>query len=576
MRRTAQHGAALVLLGAAVQAGAAEVSVTLAAPELTAEQRAGVRGALAIAREERDVTPARIRRLHRLAEQQIRTALEAYGYYRPEVRAGLAVTGERFRARYRVEPGPPLPVGALEVRVLGSGRDDPALATARRFPLQPGDRLDHAAYERGKEALARAALEHGYLDARFLVHRVEVDLGTYRARVVLDFDTGPRYRVGVVRFAPTVVGEPLLRRFVPFGPGAPYSAADVLALQSALADSPYFSAADVRTIPRAGPPAQVDLEVSLDARKRSLYRLGGGFATDTGPRGVAGYERRYVNRRGHRIKSELRASPVDSALTGTYAIPRGNPATDAYELGVAAKRIDTDTARADSLAFGLARTGTRRGWREALGLDWLLESFTTGEDEGTSVLLMPSLRWDRVDAANPVRPRRGRRLHLALRGASAALGSSTDLVQARVSGKQVLSLSARQRLLLRADAGASWTGSFEDIPPSLRFYAGGDQSVRGYDLNALGPEDEEGDVIGGRHLAVASAEYELQVRRDWALAVFYDAGNAFDTDEARLARGAGLGVRWLSPVGPLRVDLASALSEPGTPLRLHLTLGPDM
>lgn len=581
MIRTLRAAGALVLLAWSVAALAAPaVSVTVDAPALGPAERAAVRAALAI-HAERDhpgLDDARVARLHALAPDQLRAALEAYGWYRPNVRGDLTRAADgTWRAHYAIAAGPPLPVGAVELNLRGPGRDDPALvAAAAAFPLRPGDRLRHGAYEAGKSALARAALDRGYLDARFPVHRVEVDLDAYRARVVLDFDTGVRYRVGTVTFGKTVLRPALLQRFVPFQPGTPYSAADALALQTVLADTPYFASVDVRTRRRQDRPGVVDLEVDPHARKRSRYRVGGGFATDTGPRLTAGYERRYVNDRGHRLASELRLAPVDSALTTTYAIPRANPATDSYEFGLAAKRTDTDTARADSYTAGFARTGVRRGWREALGVDYLVESFETGADEGRTALLMPSARWNRVDAADPVRPRHGRRLRVELRGAAAALGSDVDLVQLRAGVKQIVSLGDRHRLLARADAGTSWVGGFGALPPSLRFYAGGDQSVRGYELDSIGPKDDTGDVIGGRHLAVASAEYELRVHDQWAVATFYDAGNAFDFGDADLRHGAGLGVRWLSPVGPVRLDLARALSDPETPLRVHLTIGPDL
>lgn len=571
-------GAVVLVAWAAMAAGAP--AVTVDAPALSDTEHDAVREALAIyaERDHPRLNDARVARLHALAPDQLRAALEAYGWYRPTVQGNLTRTADgTWRAHYTVATGPPLPVGAVELNLYGPGRDDAALlAAVAAFPLRPGDRLRHAAYEAGKDTLAGAALDRGYLDARFRVHRVEVDLDTYRARVVLDFDTGVRYRFGAVAFDQTVLRPGLLQRFVPFDRNDPYTAADVLALQNALADSPYFASVDVRTSRRQDQPDVVDLHVNPQARKRSRYRVGGGFATDSGPRLTAGYERRYVNDRGHRLNSELRLAPVDSAFTSTYAIPRGKPATDSYELGLAAKRTDTDTSRADSYTLGFARTGVRRGWREALGVDYLVESFETGQDQGRTALLMPSARWTRVDAADPVRPRQGRRLRVEMRGASAAVGSDVDLVQLRAGVKQIVSLGERQRVLLRADAGTSWTGDFDALPPSLRFYAGGDQSVRGYDLDSLGPEDDAGDVVGGRHLAVVSGEYELRVHDQWAVAAFYDAGNAFDFGDANLRHGAGVGVRWLSPVGPVRLDLARALSEPGTPLRFHLTIGPDL
>jgi translocation and assembly module TamA len=118
-------------------------------------------------------------------------------------------------------------------------------------------------------------------------------------------------------------------------------------------------------------------------------------------------------------------------------------------------------------------------------------------------------------------------------------------------------------------------GEFNDLPPSIRFFAGGDRSVRGYDYRTLGPLNEEGDVIGGKNLLIGSLEYEHRILEKWSLATFYDTGNAFNDFSEPLKKGAGVGVRWHSPVGLIRIDVAAAL-EKDYPLRLHVTVGPDL
>jgi translocation and assembly module TamA len=114
------------------------------------------------------------------------------------------------------------------------------------------------------------------------------------------------------------------------------------------------------------------------------------------------------------------------------------------------------------------------------------------------------------------------------------------------------------------------------VPPSLRFFAGGDQSVRGYDYQSLAPEDRSGRRTGGRYLAAGSLEYQYGIAEQWRLASFVDRGNSFDSlDQPELKRAVGLGVRWISPVGPIRIDLARALDDGGG-LRLHFSMGPEL
>ena len=127
---------------------------------------------------------------------------------------------------------------------------------------------------------------------------------------------------------------------------------------------------------------------------------------------------------------------------------------------------------------------------------------------------------------------------------------------------------------MRSELGATQVNDFEELPTSLRYFAGGDNSVRGYDYKSLGPM-KDGKVVGGNNLWVNSIEYDYLVRPTWAVAAFYDIGNAADDFHLTLARGTGLGIRWISPIGPVRVDIARALDFPNG-WHLHVSMGPDL
>jgi len=103
----------------------------------------------------------------------------------------------------------------------------------------------------------------------------------------------------------------------------------------------------------------------------------------------------------------------------------------------------------------------------------------------------------------------------------------------------------------------------------------GDQSVRGYGFRTLSPRNEEGDGVGGRFLVAGSAEYQYPLSENWRLATFVDEGNAFDDMGDPLKTGVGLGIRWISPVGPIRLDIARALDSPEN-FRLHFSMGPEL
>lgn len=567
----------LCLMASMATANAAAVRIELLG--LTGALHDGVLGSLDISAEaaRERVSAARLRRAHAAAPGQIAAALEASGYYRSTVSADLRQADGGWQARYVVQRGPPLRISQLQVTVSGPGGSDLALQAARpAFPLKVGDRLRHARYESGKRAVLAAFLEHGYLDARYTQHRIDVDLEAYEARVVLVLDSGQRYRFGAITLDDTVVQESLLRRYGALQPGAPYQTADLLGYQGALSDSGYFSSVEVTPGTPDKRTHTVPVKVALSPRPRHAYRVGAGFATDSGPRLRAGHERRYVNGRGHSLESDLLLSPRNSSLGTTYRIPLADPRTEQLSFGAALRREDTDTARSDAINLQSAYVRRQGIWRRTLGADYLVENFTAGDDSGSSKLLIPSVSWLGSSSDDPLWPRRGGRLEFTLRGALAGLLSDLSFVQTRLTGKYVAGLGRNQRLLGRVEMGSTWVDGFGELPASLRFYAGGDQSVRGYDYQKLGPRDRSGDVVGGRHLLVASLEYEWMFAGDFGGALFFDAGNAFDGARLNLKRGTGFGVRWRSPIGAVRVDVASAVSEPGAPLRLHLSVGPDL
>jgi translocation and assembly module TamA len=206
----------------------------------------------------------------------------------------------------------------------------------------------------------------------------------------------------------------------------------------------------------------------------------------------------------------------------------------------------------------------------------LIEDFEVADQVGRSRLLMPGIDWTKIRADNEIRPQRGYKIGLELRAAADQLGSDTSFAQAIARGKWIWPVPSAGRILVRVDAGATAERSFEELPPSVRFFAGGDNSVRGYDFEALGPVDENGEVIGGSSLATASFEYEHPVRARWSIAAFVDSGNAFERSEMDLKTGAGIGTRWQSPLGPIRFDIAHPFDDETEDWRIHISLGPDL
>jgi translocation and assembly module TamA len=310
------------------------------------------------------------------------------------------------------------------------------------------------------------------------------------------------------------------------------------------------------------------------ARRQQTYGIG--FSTDTGPRVRFSRTNRRFNEQGHQFSVTAQLSPVISEITSNYRLPYGDPRKEWINFDAGVKHEVTDAATSSSLELGARRLVQRpHDWTRTQMLNYQVEDFDISAQRGRSRLLMPGIEWTRLRADNQIRPRNGSKLDLSARFAADALASDTSFVQLTLHGKWIWSFEHGGRVLIRGDLGTTSERELAELPPSVRFFAGGDNSVRGYDYKALGPVDTTGQVIGGESLAVASFEYEHPLVARWSIAAFIDSGNAFSGSKFEAKTGAGLGGRWQSPLGPIRVDVARALDD-ARGWRLHISLGPDL
>jgi translocation and assembly module TamA len=465
----------------------------------------------------------------------------------------------------------------VNVRLTGDGAQDPAFSELlARFPLATGDVAEHVRWEAGKKSLQDLAAERGYLEAGFESKALIVDLDRYAAAAEAVFVTGPRYRFGAVIFHQEVLDPALLEVYPRFRRGDPFELAPLLRLQEELAANPAFRWVEVSPRLEAPEGLEVPIDVYLEPAPRRRWTLGAGYGTDTGARGRTSLELRRLNPRGHRLAADLRVSEREQRLTATYMVPARFPRSEVLSLSVRLAGLNPSSSESDLGSVAGRLTRTRGRWTESLGLVFQRERFEAGADSGTADLVMPEAGWTIGHADDLIYPTRGWRFQASARGASGSLLSDVSFLQARLDGRLVRALGSRNRVLLRAVVAHSAVDDFSRLPASLRFFAGGDGSVRGFGYQELGPVDDEGRMSGGDSLLEASVEVDrLLVERwgRWGLAAFFDAGNSLRSFSGSLERGVGIGVRWLSPVGMIRADVAAAVSRPGRPLRFHLSMG---
>ncbi len=521
--------------------------------------------------------PAQLPRLHAQASDQIKTALQAFGYYKTSVHGELTKTEEGWEANYQIDPGEAIHINSLDVVVNGEAQqDDIFKKLLANFPLKPGQDLNHAQYELARDALLRTAVSRGYLDARLSVHDVTVNLQAYTADVALHLESGRRYRFGAVTFAKSDMNDSLLQRYVNFKQGEYYSPIDVLKLQTSLGDSGYFQRVEVRPDKEHVSDDQIPIDVDVKSRLPHQWRFGIGYATDTGARTTVSHTNLW-NAEGDKLQSDLLLSEKLRRISAAYTIPQQDPITQ--QLGFGWRYSNEITASRDSHITGVNVTYSSmwHDWRRTYSLYLDRELYIIADQpEQTQQALYPLISLDRVSADDRLRTRNGSRIHIDVRGAREEAFSDTNFAQLRVGLKWIRSLGQHGRFITRGDFGTTNVAFLDKLPASQRFFAGGDNSVRGFGYEELGPKDASGAVVGGKHLMVGSIELEHSLSANWSAATFYDIGNAVDSFKDQLARGAGVGVRWNSPVGPVRFDFAWALSKPQDRFRLHVVIGPDL
>jgi len=519
--------------------------------------------------------------LERFAKQAVeitRTALEPFGYYNALVTVATEPAGENHRLLVRIEPGEAVRLTEVKVTVVGAGSGEKRLdRLVSKFPLNRGDVLLHQRYEEAKAALKIRAQELGYLDAEFSRHEIRVAQSNTTATIELVLETGEMYYFGDTR----IEGAPdypdsFLGRHLTYKTGEPFSYSRLGETQRNFTNSERFKEVVITPEKQDAEAFRVPVSVQLKAGPRISLRPGIGYGTDTGARFTVRYRDLNMFHLGHELYSHLFVAERLQGLVTGYIIPSPRDVRSSTALQLNLQQEDTSTYSSKIAALELSRN--RSLGKGKLGTAYLrtqYEDYTVGAEKSTARLVLPGLRFSDDRYVNPIRPRRGFRYALELRGTHQLLGSDTALVQMLAEGSHLQPLPWRLSLHTRAKAGTTMLNDpLRDIPPSLRFFTGGDQSVRGYSYKSLGPRDASGRVVGGTQLLTGSIELERAIFKDWGVSVFYDVGNSFNSfSSVTLFHGTGVGLHYYTAVGGLNLSVARPLGVDNPSLHVHFTVG---
>ena len=534
--------------------------------------------AINLQKENERLQPKTVRRLHRQAETDIRAALAPLGYYNPTIKSRLEKDGDIFRADYLIDKGVPVIVKDVVLEVAGEGVSNESLQKATlSFPVKEGDILDQSLYEQGKKKLVYLALSEGFLDASFTERVLTINQETNSAAIHLVLDSGCQYLFGETISAQHIIEPDLLVRYLPYKVGEPYNPAKLFELQSILYQTDYFSRVVVRGQTDEADDFSIPVDIELTPPEHlNKYSLGLGYATDTGIKGKIDWSNRLFNSKGHKISAGLQLAELENIVSLRYDIPHSDPRFNKLvnRLGYQDKKWEDTNTQLFTAAISHEYSGPRNSFSG--GLELRDEVYDVGNTSGDSTLLVPSFKVGMVLADDILYTQNGMQASLGFLGSVNGLVSNVNFLQTTLNGKAIISPIKNWRMIGRGSLGATLVDSIDSLPPSLRFYTGGDSTIRGYSYKSIGTSDSSGAVIGGRYLVVGSIELERLITENWSLATFWDAGTATDDLSLDFKQGAGAGVRFRLPFGQIRLDFASAVTEDGMPFHVHLIVGGDL
>ncbi|UFN69896.1 autotransporter assembly complex protein TamA [Vibrio alginolyticus] len=510
-------------------------------------------------------------------DQSITEALNALGYYHAKISYSIPEGNDELIVS--IKPGLPVKVKVMDVVITGEAKDDEEFAKLiERSPLKVGKVLNQGEYDSLKSGIRNLALQRGYFNGDYKLSKLEVIPDFNEANVRLHYDSGIRYHFGPINITGSQIWENRVESMRPFEIGEPYLVSQVGEYNQNLSNTDWFSSVFVEPdLSKLDEGRELPIKVSLAPASKNQIETGLGYSTDTGVRGTLKWKKPWVSSRGHSFNTALSLSKPEQTITAGYKIPLDDVLREYYQLQFGLKHLDNrDTESLESNLAVERHWLTDGGWHKTIYVRHLYENFSQGlQDDGVQFVL-PGATFSRNRVRGGNMPMWGDKQSVTIEYGDPALLSETRVLRLLGRSSWIRGIGDNHRGLFRLEGGANITDEFEKLSPSLRFFAGGDNNIRGYGYESISPVDESGALTGGKYIVSSTLEYQYRVYGNWWAATFYDIGDAFN-ETPEWKSGAGVGIRWASPVGPVSFDFAWGLDEkPEREFRIHFSLGPEL
>jgi translocation and assembly module TamA len=521
------------------------------------------------------------------AQRRVEDSLRAMGYYSPTVHMALERTEPVWSLVITVTPGEPVLIRVIDIQLSGDATTDEAFAELiNSAPFVAGDTFNHGTYERFRTRLLTLGQERGYFEASLPQSRVAVNVARRQADIHLHYDSGRRFRFGAVEYSDIGLDPALLRELQPMQEGDYFDQSRLQFFQGRLQQTRYFSAVVVRPLIEEAVDDRIPISVTLYPARRHSFDVGLGYSTDTQERVSMVWRTPLVNRYGHSQQTRISWSAVNPSGRFIYTIPLSHPLDDVLHLSARLEDNKYGDVDSDQRELGAVREIRGGRWLYSYSARGLNESWELKNTRFTNDYVLPGFslsRSDRVGAL--VNPSAGFSQFYMLEGGSTELGSDIDLLRITANFSYIATPFPLHRIVARTALGAVFISDDDrvNLAPSLSFFAGGSQSIRGYGYQSIGNEIDttrnDGSrqtlVVGGDRLVTATLEYQYSFTDTWRGAVFVDAGDAFDSSDFNINVGPGFGIHYLSPVGAVRLEFANSVTDDDPSWRMVLNIGAE-
>lgn len=514
-------------------------------------------------------TLAQLRRRAQEDEKRLEEVLKSDAYYNGRVTTSVRqAQGGDFEVVYFVSLGTRTMIERFDITYSDhAGGGDGRPSTGAELGLVP-DRA--ATADRVIELTQKALTElhnNGYPETKLDRRRVVIDISSHQGRVTLYMTAGPRYVFGETRIGnPEGRTDPAyVREISTMREGAIYDRSEVDRTVEALRGTGLFSGISITSADAQD--GALPQQIALTERAPRTVRLGAKWSTSEGA-GVRGsWEHRNLFGRAERLTLGLSIAQIEQSATVDFRKPNFLRSDQSLLASAEAVHEETEAFKENRVKAGLSlERSLNRWWTGSLGATFQITETEDSNGRITYQLIgIPALlRYDNTD--DLLDPREGLRASLA---ATPYFGASdqraTTFTRLEAAGSTYFGFSDEFVLALRGRYGLIATDDTTDVPGSTRFYAGGGGSVRGYGYQLAGPLDAQGDPVGGRSVLEASAEARYRFTETIGGVAFIDGGQAFSSLEPSfsdpLLWGAGLGIRYYTPIGPVRLDVATPLNR---------------